>query len=113
MFLGYPDNFETVWEMGNHLENPDSFEIVRKIGTHLEKSRQFCNHPENEKSSGEIRRVSTGNISTVLKLAVIFFKLSGRISICPDSPHRIVTDKQAAGFSVVRAKTFRTRKISR
>ena len=56
MFLGYPDNFETVWEMGNHLENPDSFEIVRKIGTHLKNPGSFAtirkmrNHPGNPES---------------------------------------------------------------
>ena len=61
-------------------KNPDSFEIIRKIGCHLEKSGQFRNDPENWQSSGKIW---------------VVLNVLGQLT---------------RFFSVIRAKTFRTRK---
>ena len=77
-------NIRTVLKSSGKLaviwKNPDSFEIIRKIGCHLEKSGQFWNNLENWQSSGKIW---------------VVLNVLGQLT---------------RYFSVIRAKTFRTRK---
>ena len=70
--------------------------IKCKIDNHLEKSGQFWNRPENWQWSGKIRTV---------------LKPSGKLAMIRKNPDRFGSiGRVEQVFSVVRAKTFRTRK---
>ena len=89
---------------------PDGFETVLRMGNNLGKSGQFLHHAKNGKWSGKIRTVETlsGKWEMIWKNPDIFetvLKIGNHLFL-------IHSENRKSGFSVIRSKTFRTRKLS-